>query len=67
MSINLKLILGCMAFALLTIAFAVVSQRAHIDLHLLFAQDLAPRQAAILDLEDGRRRAALLEAHLASA
>jgi diguanylate cyclase (GGDEF)-like protein len=67
MSINLKLILGCMAFALFTIAFAVVSQRAHIDLHLLFSQDLAPRQAAILDLEDGRRRAALLEAHLASA
>jgi diguanylate cyclase (GGDEF)-like protein len=64
MSINLKLILGCMAFALFTIAFAVVSQRAHVDLHSFFAQDLAPRQQSIRDLQDGQRRAALLEAVL---
>ncbi|BDA85971.1 hypothetical protein Sa4125_35130 [Aureimonas sp. SA4125] len=65
MSINLKLIFGCMAFALLTVLFALASQREHVDMRRFLEQSLGPTQAEVVGLQDGRRRAALLEAHFA--
>ena len=67
MSINLKLLLGCLVFGLLTLALGMVSQRTNSDIESLFAGDYAQAQSSAGALQSARRGVTLASAHFIAA
>ncbi|RYD62746.1 MAG: hypothetical protein EOP58_12665, partial [Sphingomonadales bacterium] len=63
MSINLRLMLLCGVFGVLTLLVGIVSERTHNRIDVRFNQDYAAVLASASNLEAARHAAALTEAH----